>query len=49
MLWIRNDPDLKEEESGQRISSFGPDRDEFGSRSDTELSLRCPVEFVVSG
>ncbi len=46
---MNQDPDPQEEESGQGISSFSPDCDEFGFRSDTTLLLRCPVEFVVSG
>ncbi len=49
MLWILNDPDPQEEESGQGITSFGPDRDEFRSCSDTGFLLRGPVEFVLSG
>jgi hypothetical protein len=46
---VYQDPDSQEEKSGQGIHSFGSDCDEFGSRSDTELSLRCPTEFVQSG
>jgi len=43
---VNQDLDPQEEESGH---SFCSDCDEFGSRSDTELSLRFLAEFVQSG